>query len=161
TRGRQISPVIADLDGDGKPEILAHTNLNGCNHCLVALNAADGSIKWTSPELEYDPTWNLYPGNYTYAGAPAVADLDGDGKAEVICGRTVINGADGTIKWVGTGGRGRAFNTADPSLYQDSFPDQEAPIAVDLDNDGKLEVVAGNTAYRADGTIIWQRTDIP
>ncbi|MEK6371443.1 MAG: CARDB domain-containing protein [Acidobacteriota bacterium] len=160
TRGTQISPVIADLDSDGKPEILAHTNNGGCTHCLVALNASDGSTKWTSPELEIDPTWFTFSGNYTYVGAPAVADLDGDGSPEVISGRSVLRGSDGAIKWVGTGGRGRAFDV-NSSMYADHFPDQEASIAVDLDNDGKLEVVAGNTAYRWDGTILWQRSDLP
>jgi uncharacterized repeat protein (TIGR01451 family) len=172
--GRQISPVIADLDGDGKAEIIAHLDVDPVTgahnqHRLVALNVADGSRKWVSPQLDRDPQWDFYIGlgtTYSYGGAPAVADLDGDGHPEVICGRTVLNGADGTIKWVGTGGSGRAWKQPDPgdpttNLYTQFFPDQEAPIAVDLDNDGRLEVVAGNTAYRADGTILWQRADLP
>ncbi|HYS55909.1 MAG TPA: CARDB domain-containing protein [Thermoanaerobaculia bacterium] len=175
TSGRQISAVIADLDGDGKAEIIAHLDVDPVTgehnqHRLVALNVADGSRKWVSPPLDRDPQWDFYintvGATYSYAGAPAVADLDGDGHPEVICGRTVLNGADGTIKWVGTGGSGRAWKQPDPAdpstnLFTQFFPDQEAPIAVDLNNDGKLEVVAGNTAYRADGTILWQRSDLP
>ena len=173
--GRQISPVIADLDGDGKAEIIAHLDVDPVTgahnqHRLVALNAADGSTKWVSPQLDRDPQWDFYintvGATYSYAGAPVVADLNGDGRPEVICGRTVLNGADGTIKWVGTGGSGRAWKQPDPAdpstnLFTQFFPDQEAPIAVDLNNDGKLEVVAGNTAYNADGTTLWQRADLP
>src|SRR5439155_26507351 len=70
--------------------------------------------------------------------------------------------ATGAINWVGTAGRGRAWaHPYDSALYNSSFPDQEAPIAVDLDGDGKLEVVAGNTAYRSDGSIYWYRNDLP
>ncbi len=174
TTGRQISPVIADLDGDGKVEIVAHINTDPVTgatnqHRLIALNSADGATKWISPQLDRDPAWDFHINTlgqtYSYGGAPAVADLDGDGIAEVICGRTVLNGADGTIKWVGTGGAGRAWRTptSDPNsdLFLRFFPDQEAPIAVDVDGDGKLDVVAGNTVYRYDGTIIWQRSDLP
>jgi hypothetical protein len=173
TTGKQITPVFADLDGDGKPEILAHTNSDPVTgetnqHRLVALNAADGSRKWTSPQLARAGTWEsriALGQTYLYAGAPAVADLDGDGHPEVICGRTVLHGADGSIAWTGTGGAGRAWiepgELAGEDLYAENFPDQEAPIAVDVDGDGRLDVVAGNTAYRYDGTILWQRSDLP
>jgi subtilase family serine protease len=173
TSGKQITPVIADLDGDGKPEILAHTNSDPVTgetnqHRLVALNAADGSRKWTSPQLARAGTWEsriALGQTYLYAGAPAVADLDGDGHPELICGRTVLHGADGSIAWTGTGGAGRAWiepgELGGEDLYAENFPDQEAPIAVDVDGDGRLDVVAGNTVYRADGTILWQRSDLP
>jgi subtilase family serine protease/uncharacterized membrane protein len=159
TTARQSTPTIGDVDGDGKPEVIIH----GDYHRMVCLNGADGSVKWTSPELDVDPTWLSYFGSFRYAGSPLIADLNGDGHPEVISGRSVLNGADGTIKWVGTGGSGRSFpgylNGVD--YYLESFPDQEAPIAADLNGDGKLELIAGNTAYRADGTILWQRSDLP
>jgi hypothetical protein len=159
TTARQINPTIGDVDGDGKPEVLIHAD----RHRIVCLNGADGSVKWTSPELDIDPTWLSYFGLFRYAGSPVIADLDADKHPEIVSGRTVLNGANGTIKWVGTGGSGRSFpgvfNGVD--YYMESFPDQEAPIAADLNLDGKLEVIAGNTAYRADGSILWQRTDIP
>jgi hypothetical protein len=58
-----------------------------------------------------------------------------------VLGRQVF-GADGTLRWIGTGGRG---NGAWGPLS----------LVADLDMDGSPEVVAGNTAYRADGTIYW------
>lgn len=158
--GHQSNPLIADVDGDGKAEIIVHSS-DGSSHRMVCLRG-DGTVKWTSPDLARDAKWDLYAGlaGYSYLGAPIAADLDGDGHPEVIVGRNVLNGADGTIRWIGTGGSGRAWYTADDHLYDEHFPDQEAPIAVDLDGDGRLELVAGNTAYRADGTILWQRADL-
>lgn len=158
--GHQSNPLIADVDGDGKAEIIVHLS-DGSSHRMVCLRG-DGTVKWTSPDLARDAKWDLYAGlaGYSYLGAPIAADLDGDGHAEVIVGRNVLNGADGTIRWIGTGGSGRAWYTADDHLYDEHFPDQEAPIAVDLDGDGRLELVAGNTAYRADGSILWQRMDL-
>jgi uncharacterized repeat protein (TIGR01451 family) len=154
--------AVGDVDGDGHTEVIAHAY----EHRLVCI-ADDGHIKWTSAELDRDPNWDYYltiGGGfviYAYAGAPTIADLDGDGHPEVISGRTVLDGATGAVKWVGTAGRGRAWDLTNDNLYFEQFPDQEVPIAVDLDGDGKLEVVAGNTAYRSNGAIYWYRSDLP
>ena len=154
---RQISPAIGDLDGDGVAEILAANY----SHKIVALDV-DGNTKWQSPELPIHPDWEPWLSfrDFTYVGAPVIADLEGDGTAEVIVGKAVLNGANGTIKWIGGGSSGRAFRDSGYDLYLDNFPDQEAPITVDLNGDGKLEVVAGSTAYKADGTILWHRGEL-
>ncbi|MEO6326958.1 MAG: CARDB domain-containing protein, partial [Thermoanaerobaculia bacterium] len=157
---RGFGPAIGDVDGDGHTEVIAHAD----EHRLICL-ADDGTVKWTSAPLDRDPLWDFVLSTsggfveYQYTGTPLIADLDGDGHPEVISGRTVLNGADGTVKWVGSGGAGRAW--ANNGLFYSSFPDQEQPIAVDLDGDGQLEVVAGNTAYRANGSIYWYRSDLP
>ena len=69
-----------------------------------------------------------------------------------IFGASVFTTKDGLIKlaWTGTSGKG---GSADSRLLS---------TAVDLDNaaDGNLEVLAGKTAYRADGSILWD-TNLP
>ena len=94
---------------------------------------ADGTFKWRSPTLVAS----------VGAAAPFLADLDGDGRAEILVGRQVLNG-DGTLRWTGAGTMsGRSPVTGTHS------------VAADLDLDGTPEVIAGASAYRADGTLLW------
>ncbi len=101
----------------------------------VRLVVGHVDVKWISD----------YPrGNDAYtAGQPAIADLDRDGIGEVIVGRVVLDGRTGQPKWRGVAGRGI-----------NSFM---GPISIegDVDLDGFLEVIAGNTVYRADGLVKW------
>lgn len=113
--------AIADL-GPGGPVVLTPSTGG-----LLAVEGADGTHRWTAKTPHH------------VRGHPAVADLDGDGEAEVILGATVV-GADGTVRWTGTLGQGRSM--------MGSF-------AVDLDEDGRAEVIAGRTVYEADGTVRW------
>jgi uncharacterized repeat protein (TIGR01451 family) len=159
--GAQTSPVVADVDNDGKPEIIVHAG-NTVSHRMICYNN-DGTTKWTSPDLDRDPQWDfvlMFSVNYRYVGMPAVADLEGDGVPELIVGRNVINAQTGAMKWIGTGGSGRVWDPNDQFMYFE-FADLEGPIATDLDGDLNLEVVAGNTAYRHNGAIMWQRGDLP
>ena len=115
--------AIGDLDGDGSPEVC----VSGVRSAVVCLSGQDGSLKWAAgTEVS------------TY-GAPAIADLEGDGLAEVIQGRQVFR-HDGTTAWLGTGGRGGGFGFS---------------FAADWDMDGQQEVVAGNTVYDTDGSTLW------
>ena len=67
--GWYSSPAVADLDGDGQPEVIWGS------YDVVALNGADGTLKWRAPNAS-----RVWPG-------VAVADLTGDGTLEVIVGR--------------------------------------------------------------------------
>jgi hypothetical protein len=127
------SVATGDIDGDGRPEIIA------CDSSGVRLIAFehDGTFKWRSGTLEA-----------IYWGAPAIADLDGDGIPEIVIGRQVLNNA-GNVLWTGTGGRGSQSNVGPLSLV------------ADVDLDGSPDVVAGNTVYSASGAIKWQNTSLP
>jgi RHS repeat-associated protein len=130
------SPALGDIDGDGRPEIVAVAE-SGTQ--LLAFEA-DGAPKWRSPTLSSN----------VGAAAPFLADLDGDGRAEVLIGKEVLNGADGSLRWRGLGTKvGRSATTG---LHS---------VAVDLDLDGIPEVVVGSSAYRADGTLLWDTASVP
>lgn len=127
TAAYELNPVAAlavgNLDDDAELEIVAvHESQQ-----LIAFEH-DGTLKWLGTGALTSST-----------GAPALVDLDGDGRSEILLGRQAFD-ADGRLLWTGTGSAGA-------SRYS---------LAADLDMDGRPEVVTGNTAYRADGTLWWQ-----
>ena len=81
--------------------------------------------------------------------SPAVADLDGDGQAEVVWGAydvVSLNGATGALEWRATNG-------------QRVWP---GVVVADLTGNGGLEVVVGRggdqvTAYDRSGAVLWTR----
>jgi hypothetical protein len=124
-------PAIADIDNDGKVEIVA----------LTASGAAayenDGSLKWE--------TSNLSGHIYGTSDVAAISDMDGDGKVEVIAGRAILD-ANGRLLGAGAYGMGGVRDFGNVG---------SASFAVDLDADGIQEVVTGNALYRKDGSTIW------
>ncbi|MGI5860736.1 MAG: thrombospondin type 3 repeat-containing protein [Myxococcales bacterium] len=132
------SIAAADLDGDGLVEIVAMRYSGG----LVAFTNT-GRLKWSCEQhgscVDYT---SLHSGmNW---GGPAIADLDKDGRGEIIFGNAVFS-YDGRLRWQGREGIGD--NGVGP-----------LSLAADLDGDGFLDVVTGRTAYRHDGTILWNDT---
>jgi hypothetical protein len=69
-----------------------------------------------------------------------IADIDGDGVAEVIAGASVFNGRTGALRWQGMGSTGE---------------NGQGPLSVvaNLDDDNTLEVIAGGTVYESDGRV--------
>ena len=119
------SVATGDLDGDGRPEIVACDSTGA----RLIVFEHDGTFKWRSPALES-----------VYWGAPAIADLDQDGTPEIVVGRQALSAA-GAILWTGAGGRGSQGGIGPLSLV------------ADVDDDGAPEVVAGNTVYSAAGPV--------
>jgi len=127
------SVATGDIDGDGRPEIIA---VDSSGARLIAFDS-DGTFKWRSGNLE-SINW----------GAPAIADLDENGTPEIIVGRHVLDNT-GTLLWTGTGGTSSGGNVGPLSLVSD------------VDLDGTPDVVAGNTVYDAAGAIQQRNTGLP
>lgn len=193
TRGSDSPPTIADVDSDGKPEIL-HGEFGGY---VICINAENGTVAWelavdtkswiqTAPTIvdvnmdgdldfvvgtwnnsvvadnkiyayrakDQKPLWNFSVGDFMYHGT-AVADLDKDGKPELVIGAYndtlyCLNAENGTVSWKYSAGKS----------YYVGAP---ATIA-DLDNDGNCEVVLSAwcsvIALKWDGKLMW-RYNIP
>ncbi len=124
-------PAAGDVDGDGAPDVVFLLQAGGA----MAI-ARDGRTLWTTSAMDL-PRAEIQPN-----ASVALADLDGDGRVEVIAGRAVLEGATGAVRWIGTEGRG--VNGQGPlSCVADVAPTPG------------LEVIAGRTVYDATGAVVW------
>jgi hypothetical protein len=124
------SPQIVDLNRDGRPEIVVGTGnffQDDRGQYLRVWNA-DGTLRLTLPTI-----------GRTLA-SPLIADLDGDGSVEIIA--ATLQGYVQAWNAAGT----QVFSTqarpyTDNPEAGTSLPIARAPVAVDLDGDGTLEIM--------------------
>lgn len=149
------NPALADLDGDGRKEIL-YPSYDGRLHA------------WSLDKTEHGSWPYDVPGSgIRFASEPVVADLDGDGTGEVIF-------TSWPQKSVGGTGQLHVLSHLGVSLHAVSLPAPHgsatwngalgAPSLGDIDGDGELEVVVGTVssgavAYDLPGTsnarVLW------
>jgi outer membrane protein assembly factor BamB len=134
------SVAIVDLDGDRKPEILAADSSTGTLFCI----GGDGKDRWTLklPNSTDSP--------------PAVGDLDGDGVLEIVVGSMWKRNGSGDLSVFRADTRKLVWSREIRGCVQSE------PCLIDLDGDGKLEVIAaswrGDNAVHAfahDGKELW------
>jgi len=135
----QPNPVTADLDGDGLLEIL-FASYDGRLHAFWLDKTEHGS--W--PYSVNDPG----EGIHRFASEPVVADLNADGKAEVIFASWVEKGS-------GLTGKLQILNYLGQPIFEVDLPVAHsgdwngalaAPTLANIDSDPDLEVVL-NTAH--------------
>jgi len=142
------NPVVADLDGDGKQEIL-YPSYDGKLHAFWLDKTEHGS--W--PYSVYSKTDKII----RFASEPVVADLDNDGKAEVIFTSWTQKGSK---KY----GKLHILNYQGQKIYEIDLPKPlsstdtwngglAAPTLADIDGDGNLEVII-NTAHS--GVVVYK-----
>jgi len=138
----RVSPVaVGDVDGDDSPEIVYGTD-NGHVYCL----SGAGRVEWCY--YEFAP--------YGRSG-PNIADLDGDGNAELLITRSNVGNATCLMALEGRTGK-FLWRT------RDVMQGYVSNAIADLGNDGKLETLhadKGNWLYcvLSDGTELW-RTEL-
>ncbi|HEY8380303.1 MAG TPA: putative metal-binding motif-containing protein [Nannocystis sp.] len=136
-----------DLDNDGVPELVA-VGLVGSNPVGTV------AFRRVTPDgTQWEVFWHntMYPSNQHTRGAPtiSIADLDADLEPEVIIGNVVLDGLTGALEW-----DGRVTSNGTGGIGNNGFLGPASTVA-DIDLDGFQEVIAGNTVYAHDGTVVW------
>ncbi|MFK7927986.1 MAG: FG-GAP repeat domain-containing protein, partial [Myxococcota bacterium] len=158
--------TVADLDGDGNPEVIADTQvLNGSTGALLFTLPINASIPYRLPavaDLDQNGTQEIILGNSVFSSTgqlmwtspvrgsyghwAAVLDTDGDPQAEVAMvggGQLAIHDHDGTQKVLTSAGG------TQPG----------APCVADFDGDGQAEIAWGSSStlnmYETDGRQRW------
>ena len=135
-----------DVNGDGKADIVVGAPLenvdgNGGQGRVYAFSGADGTLLGTLTTPNPDPQAQAH-----FGSAVTAADVNGDGKADI-----VVGAPDETVAGITLQGRAYAFSGADGSLlYTLNTPNPQASaqfgIAVaagDANQDGKADIVVG------------------
>jgi PKD repeat protein len=124
--GSNAAPALLDIDGDGDLD-LAVGNVAG--EVLTFRNTGSAS----APAWAAQPTWNV--GDIGGNTHPAAADLDGDGRTDLVVGRS-----GNAMSFFHNGGTATPFVAA-PAFDLPAVGTNVTPAAVDLDGDGRLDLL--------------------
>jgi hypothetical protein len=142
------TPLVIDLENDGMPDVVIVTSQdydqNGIAY-VRALNGKDGTEKWPATADVYNDAYRV-----NSRGTPAAADLDGDGKIEIVTPRSggglIAFNHDGSFRWFST--------QKDGTTPWTTVLDSAAVAIADLDADGHPEIVVGGVVFDANGKLI-------
>ncbi|MBN1205142.1 MAG: choice-of-anchor A family protein [Myxococcaceae bacterium] len=138
-----MTPVVVELNGDGIPDVVFNS-FSGNNYIdngvMRAISGDDGHELWTVTSTSYEVRG---------AASIAAGDIDGDGEVELCTVPETGIGVicfnhDGSLKLRSTSSS--ASNWGGPSL-------------ADLDGDGTVEIIDGNTVYSNIGELKWRGED--
>ena len=137
-------PALADLDGDGDLDALVGTR--------VGVVAFENTGSRSSPVWTRNPAWDVTGLTTNRFYSPALADLDGDGKVDLMLGWLM-----GTVMgYQNTGTAAAPVWTPKPEWDVADVGSYSVPALADLNGDGLLDLVVGEAsgdliAYRNTG----------
>ena len=130
TRGRNTTPTLGDLDGDGDLDLIVGESSGALNYYRNVGTAESPSFELVSDEFS-----DIDVGRRS---APALVDVDGDGDLDLAVGselsglRIFLN--EGSMEVP-------SFVESHPIAIE--LPTYVAPALADLNGDGRLDVAAG------------------
>jgi hypothetical protein len=148
-------PVVADLDGDGGPEVVVNlTQRDGLSWPggnIVVLDGRTGAVKL---ELPHDPANGTYGAHGR--STVGVTDVSGDGLPDIIyaarpeTGGSPIVAVDstGALLWI-------SHDAAD--VTQRFVVENGAPSFANFDADNEAEIVFGAAMLDDDGLVVWNQ----
>ena len=156
--------VVADLDGDGLPNVLVSTfvGLGTQTYTLIAKKMSDGADLWEESVSG--------SGAYTEIEAAVVGDLDGDGLPDVLVQSSVGSSSNRTYTVIAKKGSDGTHLWEESVSSDGGYTSIQAEgVAADFDGDGLPDVLVqasansgGSQTYTAtgkkgsDGTHLWE-----
>ncbi len=129
--------AVADLDGDGKIDVVVANN-GSDNVSILRNTATSGAITTGSLDTKFDFAVGSSP------NAVGVGDMDGDSRPDI----SVPNMADGTVSVLRNAGFSGSLTTASFDS-EVSFAQNSSPVAIvigDLDGDHEPEIICADAA---------------
>ncbi len=133
--GLYAYPILFDLNGDNLLDLLVGKDGHGFNYYQ---NSGDSSaFVWTNKSTLFQNV-----GTDTYWNSPALVDLSGDGRIDLVYGT-----ATGPLKYYKNSGTNEApIWTENLSLFGGTIDigGQSGPLLLDFDNDGDFDLFSGS-----------------
>jgi gliding motility-associated-like protein len=135
---------IADIDGDGKPDLIVLSYNNANKNYEAQFNVVSVFRNTsTAGAISFAPGVAVDNGHGNYSGEDiAIGDIDGDGKPDIVIS-LYINGAVGILRNISTQGS-ISSNSFAPGVFYYTGYNVPLPFSVtigDLDGDGKPDLV--------------------
>ncbi|MEO6850415.1 MAG: FG-GAP-like repeat-containing protein, partial [Mucilaginibacter sp.] len=123
--------VVGDLNADGKPDIIVVSTIYSPGICVLQNSSTVGTIKAASmaPKVDIVSAWHH---------GIAIADIDGDGKPDIVTDHTVIRNV------TGTGNISGSFFAANDISIMPATTSFTAFCVDDVDGDGKPDIIGSD-----------------
>jgi hypothetical protein len=136
------APQVGDVDGDGRPDLVVAPQDNR----IHVLDPATGLDRpwWDDPRQLFFPGHGYWVDDAVFS-TPLVADIDGDGRDEIVVG--VASTAGGPVDHAGGVLIAIEFDGAGPTtkwVWKADDIIASPPVLADLDQDGRAEIVVGS-----------------
>jgi len=135
--GQYADIIIADCNGDGKPDIVSYSS-DDQNLSVYGNNSTPGNLSFPSPAAKTDLPLLVF----NYPRNLVAADLDDDGMPDLAC--TNYGGSVSVFRNTGVPGGAVSF-AAESNIAVNPGNFMSGLGAADLDGDGKIDLVSATT----------------
>ena len=139
--GWYSSPAVADLDGDGQPEVI------GSGYSISVLDGSSGALEWQVASGYDRSSPGASPVGRTWPGIVA-ADIDADGSFEIVAAHSG--------GWVSVYDHNGYFQSGWPQ--RPTGNELRGLTVYDLDEDGTAEIIVTGATYNRVNTWVYEHT---